>query len=104
MVFSFFVFEIYFIAISIIITKSRHLSSSLTGSAYCSVLDVETNYSDYYSKQTNNILNKNLYRFSTGILIGIKNKGYSFMHCCIRVPFISAIFSLNTVFTVVCFF
>jgi hypothetical protein len=56
MVFSFFVFETYFIAISLI----------------------ETNYSDYHSKQSNDILNKNLYRFTTNGLIGIKNKGYPY--------------------------
>jgi O-acetyl-ADP-ribose deacetylase (regulator of RNase III) len=43
-------------------------------SAYRSVLDVAINYSYYYSKQSNDILNKNLYRFSTNGLIGIKHK------------------------------
>lgn len=42
--------------------------------AYRSVLNVATNYSDYYSKQSNEILNKNLYRFSTNGLIGIRHK------------------------------
>ena len=36
--------------------------------------DVATNYSDYYSKQSNEILNRNLYRFSTNGLIGIRHK------------------------------
>ena len=43
-------------------------------SAYRSVLDVAADYSDYYSKQSNEILNKNLYRFSTNGLIGIRHK------------------------------
>jgi O-acetyl-ADP-ribose deacetylase (regulator of RNase III) len=42
--------------------------------AYRSVLNVATNYSDYYSKQSNEILNKNLYRFSSNGLIGTRQK------------------------------
>jgi O-acetyl-ADP-ribose deacetylase (regulator of RNase III) len=33
-------------------------------SAYRSVFDLATNYSEYYSNQSNEILNRNLYRFS----------------------------------------
>lgn len=43
-------------------------------SAYRSVLDVATNYSDYYSKQSSEILNRNLYRFNTNGSIGIRHK------------------------------
>ena len=43
-------------------------------SAYRSVLDVATNYSDYYSKQSNEILTRNLYRFTTNGLIGSRHK------------------------------
>ena len=35
-----------------------------------------TNYSDYYSKQSNEILNKNLYRFNTNGFIGSKHKEF----------------------------
>ena len=42
--------------------------------AYRSVLEVATNYSDYYSKQIKEILNQNLYRFSTNALIGSRQK------------------------------
>jgi len=43
-------------------------------SAYRSALEVATNYSNYYSKQNNEILNQNLYSFSTNGLIGSKHK------------------------------
>ena len=42
--------------------------------AYRSVFEVAANYSNYYSKQINEILNQNLYRFSTNGLIGIRQK------------------------------
>jgi O-acetyl-ADP-ribose deacetylase (regulator of RNase III) len=42
--------------------------------AYRSALDVATNYSDYYYKQNNEILNKNLYRFISNGLIGSRQK------------------------------
>lgn len=43
-------------------------------SAYRSVLEVVANYSDYYSTQSNEILNRKLYRFSTTGLAGIRYK------------------------------
>jgi len=42
--------------------------------AYRSVLNVATNYSDYYSKQSNEILNKSLYRFSSNGIMGNRQK------------------------------
>ena len=42
--------------------------------AYRSALDAAANYSDYYSKQSNEILNKNLYRFTSNGLIGSRQK------------------------------
>lgn len=43
-------------------------------SAYHSVLDLASTYDDNYSKQCNEILNNNLYRFSNSGFIGAKKK------------------------------
>jgi O-acetyl-ADP-ribose deacetylase (regulator of RNase III) len=45
-------------------------------SAYRSVLEVAANYSDYYSKQINEILNRNLYLFNANKFIGSKQKDF----------------------------
>lgn len=44
--------------------------------AYRSVLDVVTNYSDYYTKQINEYINKNLYLFNTNIFSENKQKDF----------------------------
>lgn len=45
-------------------------------SAYRSVLEVATNYSDYYSKQSNETLNRKLYLFNTSGFIGNRHKEF----------------------------
>jgi O-acetyl-ADP-ribose deacetylase len=44
--------------------------------AYRSAFEVAANYSEYYSKQSNEILNTHLYRFNTNKFIGGKQKDF----------------------------
>lgn len=56
------------------IYRNRGSEEKYLRNAYRSALNVATNYSDIYSKQSNEILNKNLYRFSSNGLMGNRQK------------------------------
>lgn len=49
--------------------------------AYRSVLDVAVNYSDYYTKQINEYINKNLYLFNTNKFTENKQKDFLIKDC-----------------------
>ena len=56
----------------------RHNSSEekYLRNAYRSVLELATNYSDYYSNQINEFINKNLYLFNTNKFTGSNEKDF----------------------------